>query len=326
MKLTALVAGPALALLAASAPGASAAAVTTFDVDGAMFLFQTGIDIKGDVFGFWVDQSSVRHGYVRMKDGTLTKFDAPHAVDTSASGADASGNLVGDFVDGNLHKTRFYLRKIDGSFTVFDVAGNVHVTATDPHGGTVGYEPGHDSFLRKKTGKVKMFGAPNGSDTEAVAVISDGTVAGSFAPSQFPPVSSGFIRHPDKSFTVFDVAGADLTQVMGMNADGIVAGYYVVGQAHGFLRTPDGAIAPFDPSGSHLTQPTAISAKGLVAGYYKDADDVHHGFIRGVDGKFTIFDVAGAANTEPATINARGTVAGTWTDADGHTHGFVRTP
>jgi hypothetical protein len=315
-------------VLAFLTTAACAATITSFDIDGAQFVFQTGIDSKGDAFGYWVDQASVRHGFVRSKAGTITKFDAPHATDTTAAGADASGNLVGGFVDGNLHKSRVYLRKLDGSFTVFDVLdGDVQVMATDPHGGITGFQPGGNSFLRKKNGKTKTFGAPNGSDTEAVAVLPDGTVAGSYSPSSGPPFLAGFIRHPDKSFTTFHVENADLTQILGMNGEGTAAGVYIMGgQAHGYIRTPDGTITPFDPAGSHLTQVEAISAKGVVAGYYKDAQDAHHGFTRAVDGTFTFFDVAGAVDTEAQTINVKGVVAGTWTDADGHEHLFVRKP
>ena len=61
-------------------------AVTTFDTPDAgnvpnsfQGTFPFGINTNGEITGYYVDATSVNHGFVRDKDGVIVEFDVPGA-------------------------------------------------------------------------------------------------------------------------------------------------------------------------------------------------------------------------------------------------------
>lgn len=97
---------------------------------------------------------------------------------------------------------------------------------------------------------------------------------------------------PPVIVTYTDVSMGDpptVTHVTGVNASGVIAGYY--GEAY----EVDG----------------------------QNYERNHHGFIK--DGEaVTVVDVAGATETFVRSINDTGTVVGSYADTDGNTHAFLR--
>jgi uncharacterized membrane protein len=141
----------------------------------------------------------------------------------------------------------------------------------------------------------------------------------------------------------FDAPGADLTAndyngtlPTGINALGVVAGYYVdaANVYHGFLRTPWGRVTSFDAPGADTTPgsyngtaPNAINDLGAVTGEYWDATGAAHGFLRSPTGRYTSFDVPGSGGfTNPIAINLAGEVVGYYADPNSVVHGFLRKP
>jgi hypothetical protein len=56
------------------------------------------------ITGQYVNSGGVAHGFLRRKDGTITKFNAPHAGTSSGQGTfpltnNPSGAIAGYFVD-----------------------------------------------------------------------------------------------------------------------------------------------------------------------------------------------------------------------------------
>jgi len=118
----------------------------------------------------------------------------------------------------------------------------------------------------------------------------------------------------------------------GINAEGVIAGYYIGVNAtnHGFVRLANGKVVDFDvpgsacPSGySSCTMPTGINAQGTIVGTFSDASGVTHGFLRNAAGNYTPFDPTGSAFTQPYAINSHGTVTGVYCSTSA-CHGFVR--
>lgn len=72
----------------------------------------------------------------------------------------------------------------------------------------------------------------------------------------------------------------------GINAGGVIAGYYIGVNAtnHGFVRLANGKVVDFDVPGSacpngysSCTMPTGINAQGTIVGTFSDASGMTHG-------------------------------------------------
>ena len=90
-------------------------AITTFDVPGAGSTAGTfqgtlalGVSSFGLSTGYWVDSSTVAHGFIRHPNGLIFKFDAPGAgaipgvfQGTIPQGMNFWGEIVGYLIDSN---------------------------------------------------------------------------------------------------------------------------------------------------------------------------------------------------------------------------------
>ena len=125
---------------------------------------------------------------------------------------------------------------------------------------------------------------------------------------------------PTNIFTNFDVAGAEDTNPVCINANGEVAGFYQTStppHGHGFLRLAGGGLTTFDVPNATSTEPTAINSAGRIIGSYGDAQYNFHGFSRASSGKFGYFDAPGALWTLPSAINDTGQIVGGYTLCSG---------
>jgi hypothetical protein len=142
------------------------------------------------------------------------------------------------------------------------------------------------------------------------------------------PRLRGFVRTPDGKITEFTVKRNFPTYVSGLNAYGVVAGYFqdsnlTPTRTRGFIRQPDGSISRFEvpstaPGGTAVS---GLNDRGDVTGTF-DAGPVTSGFIRAADGTFATFSIDGAQSTNPCSINDAGVVAGYF--GGSVYHGFVR--
>jgi hypothetical protein len=128
---------------------------------------------------------------------------------------------------------------------------------------------------------------------------------------------------------IFDPDGSTGTIPTGINAEGVIVGYYNAGgnAYHSFLRVPDGTITKLDDvsGGAGATFAMSINQSGDITGYFASAYlAASHGFLRKASGKIVTFDPPGSADTFSATINSAGTIAGSYIDQRGESHGFVR--
>src|ERR1700692_2014242 len=81
-----------------------------------------GINPAGAITGFYVDASSVQHGFVRASGGKITEFDPPGSIFTNPNAIDAPGDITGFYFDANFVGHAF-LRDTNGTFTQIDAPG-----------------------------------------------------------------------------------------------------------------------------------------------------------------------------------------------------------
>lgn len=90
---------------------------TTFDVHGAGTVrgqgtagFGLAINDAGVATGQYVDASNVSHGFVRDRDGAITRFDVPGAGNAFPVSINAEGMITGTYTDAN-GTTRGFVRR-----------------------------------------------------------------------------------------------------------------------------------------------------------------------------------------------------------------------
>ena len=215
----------------------------------------TSINDKGDVAGFYFDATGA-HGFVRSRNGMVTKFNNPNAANGTyvalEQGLNDDGAVVGWYFDANF-VAYGYVREPDGTFNT------VEPDASSP--GTL-------------LGGINRSGASAGYYVDTSGLF------------------FGFLRKKDGTTTVFQASGEDAVE--GMVAFTLNCGDEITGVTvdsnnanHGFVRFASGKIKIFDAASPNTgtgsnqgTRPTTINDVGDVIGYYVDENNVSHGFIR----------------------------------------------
>ena len=114
------------------APGAGTAHVsglqgTPAGVFGGQGTYSIAINPGAAITGFYYDGSSVAHGFLRTRQGTFTRLDAPGAgtgfgQGTFATNINAAGLIAGSYADASGVNHGF-VRAPGGMLTTFDVPG-----------------------------------------------------------------------------------------------------------------------------------------------------------------------------------------------------------
>ena len=155
------------------------------------------------------------------------------------------------------------------------------------------------------------------------------------------PTTVGFwIDGPGNNFGFSNVGGTftsfsdpnvgaepTVTQLLGVNAANIAAGFYVdaAGNAQGFLLnigsdTFTGITLP-SSFGAMSTTATGVNNSGVVVGFYTNGTGTH-GFIDN-GGVFTSYDDPNGTNTMFLGLNNDGQVVGSYVDINGETQGLL---
>lgn len=312
---------PAGAVVPAAYADASA---VTIDPAGSMATSPTAINAGGEVAGYYLDASSVQHGFVDLA-GTITTIDPAGSTATSPTAINAGGDVAGHYTDSSSVEHGFI--DMGGTVTTVDPPGSTgtFVQAINSAGVIAG------SFLDASSvehGFVDAAGSfttidPAGSTgTEVAAIDAGGDVAGAYADAS--NVEHGFVDLGG-TITSVDPSGTTATFATALNASGDVAGTYFDASftEHGFVDHA-GTITTVDPSGSTSTFVAALNTGEALGGSYNDASFVEHGFVD-MAGTYTTIDPSGSTDTQVSAINDAGVVAGTYS-AGGAQHGFVLSP
>jgi hypothetical protein len=216
-----------------------------------------GINPAGAITGFYVDASSVRHGFVRAANDVITEFDPIGSIFTNPNAIDALGEITGFYFDANFVGHGF-LRALNGTITSFDAPG------ADMTPGT-------------------------GNGTFGVGLTPNGEIEGIFVDAQ--GVLHGFVRSSQGTFSTFDVPSAGTGPGQGTlpesnNTQGAIAGNYIDGSNvnHGFVLDPQGSFSVLDVPGTGTgagqgTIPLGNNNPGAITGEYIDGGNVIHGFL-----------------------------------------------
>lgn len=331
--------------------------IVTFDPPGeAQGTWVGSISPAGWIAGWYVDSSSMVHGFLRDPHGNFTEIDVPGELGTAA-GSFQKKWVVGGCSDSNLENHGF-LRDPHDNFTEFDAPGagqggsgqgtyggefNVKM---ESEGFYVDSNYAYHGFLRGSgtNGTITDFdclqaGTGSGQGTIPQGIDSESEIAGMCIDGN--SVWHGFVRASDGTITDFDAPGSAglVTYAGSINSGGWITGYYQDAKYvfHGYVRDPKGNITKFDVKGAGKgnqegTAAFAINAAGIISGIYYDPENVGHGFVRDPNGKIKTFDIPwageGSGQWGPwgTYINDSGEIAGTYVDAKNLTHGFLRLP
>src|SRR5215472_14297214 len=131
-----------------------------------------GINPAGAITGFYVDASSVQHGFVRAPNGIITEFDPTGSIFTNPNAIDELGAITGFYFDANFVGHGF-LRTPDGTITSFDAPGADHTPGSfngtfgvglTPNGGIEGVYVDVNGvlhgFLRSAQGVITSYDSP----------------------------------------------------------------------------------------------------------------------------------------------------------------------
>jgi hypothetical protein len=215
-----------------------------------------GINPRGAITGFYVDASSVQHGFVRASGGKITEFDPPGSIFTNPNAIDAPGDITGFYFDANFVGHAF-LRDTNGTFTQIDA-------------------PGADN-------------SGDGNGTFGVGLTPNGDVEGVFVDPN--GVLHGFTRSKNGTYSTFDVPAAGAGPGQGTlpesnNTAGTIAGNYLDGSGvdRGFLFNKQGNFSLFDVPGMGTgpgqgTIPLDNNNSEAITGEAIDGSNVIHGFL-----------------------------------------------
>ncbi len=264
---------------------------------------------------------------------TFTVFDPPGSTQTIPFKLNASGEIVGGYLDSLGVSHGFLLQ--GGSFSTFDFPGAVDDTLTGINDSTQTTGDYDDSsglthgFLRRADGSVVTIDPPDTAGyTEANSINNSGTVVGRYYGNS--PGLQGYL-FSNGNYTTIVVPGATNTSLFGINNLGDMVGDYIdaSGVQHGFVMS-NGSVTTIDPPGSTNTNCQGINDSGEIVGSFI-LGNVRHGYLYS-NGNFRTIDFPGASSagagaplsgTDTHGINASGEIVGSYTDTAGVIHGFV---
>ena len=184
---------------------------------------------------------------------------------------------------------------------------------------------------------LNLKGLPSRFAGRAVRVIGAIAVAGAGAALLAPSAAnaaSGTSHATTYTFrTLDDQADPTFNQLLGINNEGVIAGYFGSG-ASGHPNKGYELSAPYGQAnytnenfpGSVQTQVTGLNGKGDSAGFWVDAQGNNHGFIEW-NGVFTSYNdpktphMSGSVN-QLLGINNHGIAVGFYLDANGNSHAY----
>ena len=262
---------------------------TAIDFPGATSTQAWGINLSGDIVGFYVSSDKATHAFLESR-GQFISIDYPGASFTEANGISPGGDVIGDYaatLTGSGPHHGFVLNK-EGAFTMIDYPGATSTFAwgMNSRGDVLGTHTFADNVSHTFVMSANQFSAsgqftaiadvPDALQTVVIA-INGGEIVGGYMGAE--KVGHGFLLSDGKVTTIDAPGAATFTNVTGTNSRGEIVGRYTVnGVTHAYLMS-GGEFNTFDYPGATFTGATAISSHGDIVGRYRDANNVFHGFM-----------------------------------------------
>ena len=254
----------------------------TYDFPGSQNTHFYALGNNGNAAGHYQDSDGFYHGVI-LENGELRQYDFPNAIQTEIYGiSDATGALTGNFIDVSGVRRGFSADIIveapEASATYADfvnASGRMVGSYIDANGL---YHP----YMRQANGRFISLDLPNAAQFEYFFVhgINDvGVLVGrSKRIGDVPRTSVGSLQHGLKPLKV---PGSVSTEGWNINQDGSVVGHYdsADGRRHGFIARPaDEAVSDhfsnfytvtlskgLNMLSVPLAPPAPLTAKSLVA-------------------------------------------------------------
>lgn len=257
-----------------------------------------GLNNDGHMVGRYVDPAGMVHGFLLIGDpgepDSFRDIDFPGATGTEAFAINNQGQIVGVYFDAAGLGHGYVLNGDPAdpeAYTPLDVGSpplNTYVTGINDEGVMVG------SFMDAQQGRVRGFRL-SGTVLEtfdASAEPTDATIVnginnegliyggyGAFDPILGQPHTClAFALDPALNpISRFEIEGAPVTVIMGINAGGVMSGFYDLDAeddtqgTHGFLLIDETPINPID-IGEGQTVIGAINDHGAFVGFYNFAE------------------------------------------------------
>ena len=128
------------------------------------------------------------------------------------------------------------------------------------------------------------------------------------------------------TFTEVNFSGDTFTQLLGINKNGVIAGYHGSGldaqhPNQGFTLTLPNTFTAENYPGSVQTQVLGINDTNGTAGFFVDSKGVTHGFYF-ISGAYRPVDFPGTTFNQTLSLNNNAQGAGYWQDAAGNFHPY----
>ena len=314
---------------------------TTYDFPGSQRTHFYALGNNGQAAGHYEDSDGLYHGVV-LENGELRQYDFPGSVQTELYGiSDATGALTGNFIDDSGIRRGFSgdeIIEVPGALETYadfvNASGGMVGSYVDAEGR---YHP----YIRTPNGKFVSLDFPVTGDGEYFfihGINDEGVIVARFKRiGQIPRTLSGTFR---EGLVEFKVPGSVSTQGWNINQDGSIVGYYdsTDERRHGFIARP---AVPVDDQpvvttsdfnytfetigvpGVEFLALTASSDFEDYAGYTLDADGEKEVAFTLIDGVFTTYDFPGSQRTHFYALGNNGQAAGHYEDSDGLYHGVV---
>ena len=262
--------------------------------------------------------------YITLNDPSAPSY-------TAGAGINASGEIVGYYIDGSGNEYGFLY---NGTWTKLDDSsegGGVNGTqafGVNASGEIVGvYEDSSNVYHGFLYNNGTFTTLNDGADgTFAYGINAAGEVVGFYYDSG--GVSHGFLYNGSTFTTLNDsLAGSGVGQgtiATGINDSGQIVGYYLdsSGAENGFLYSGGTYTTIDDSLGTDGTVALGINNSGQIVGYYVDGSGVKHGFLYSGGTYTTIDDSSGTDGTVAFGINNAGQISGYYIASNG-TNAFI---
>jgi uncharacterized membrane protein len=244
-----------------------------------------GINPRGDMVGFYVDQTFVARGFL-LKDGEFTTLDFPGAAGTNARGIGPDGTVVGNYWNpGDPAAADHSFRwTAGGGFEHISVPGYLHSIAQRilPDGTIVGCVHDMDRMASMKgvvIGKHHIQVDDIFASMHNGATPSGRVITGLYTNEALGQTRGYLLRNGHQEDLL--VPGSDLTAAWDMNPAGEVVGAYRVPGTpavfRGFILRGKNYVTVHFPGAVH-TRAFGINPGGRVVGHYIEGG-VTRGFV-----------------------------------------------
>ena len=314
---------------------------TTYDFPGAQKTLFYAFDNNGQAAGYYVDSDGKHHGVI-LENGELQEYNFPNAVETEIHGiSDATGDMTGNFIGTDGKQRGFSGNEIIDAPGASATYANFVNASGSVVGSYVDTEGVYYAYLRTPDGKFIELASssPRQIDYIFIPGINDAgvIVARIKWPGELPQTLSGTLQG---GWFPLNVPNSVSTEGWNINQDGSIVGHYVAadGRTHGFIAKPVEQITDdtrllaifsnytfetIDVPGVDFLALTASSDFEDYAGYTRSPDDQKDIAWTLIDGVWTTYDFPGSQNTRFYALANNGNAAGYYEDSNGLHHGVV---